>query len=196
VRKDEKILVGTIGLTILAIVTSLMAMTAVNSSPRQPANQVTLDQPAVVMECLDESLEQYSVFWQKEIGRRFPKAVGILVHGGDFVEGEWIVGTSWARHRHVTPLKTVVQHYQKLYPDRTVVVLACNPGHLKLGIPGVFYSHSNVWCIPDRALEESMFFQNARFVITSGEQLRGDDSRPRNDQWPDVVGNIFEFLSE
>lgn len=103
--------------------------------------------PNIVMETLDPSLEQYEGMWAREISRRFDNAVGVLVHGGDFVEGQWIVGSHAQPWRHVTPIQEVVKNIQKKYPGRTVVVLACNTGHLKLGIPGVFYAHSSVWCV-------------------------------------------------
>jgi hypothetical protein len=160
---------------------------------------IETSRPAVVMEVLDASLEEYAVMWQAEIGRRFPNAVGIFVHGGDFVEGQWIVGTNLSPHR-VSSTVAVVKHYQSLYPDRTIVLLACNTGHLKLGIPGVYYATASVWCVPDRSLTPAMF--------TSGHAMRkmdsgydGDEGEPADAQsrWqsaPEVVGNIYEFVSE
>jgi len=145
-----------------------------------------IEQPAVVIETLDPSLAIFAPMWQMEIGRRFPHAVGILVHGADFVEGQWIVGTNIAAGRRVTPVVEIVKHYQRLYPTRTVVLLACNTGHLKLGIPGVYYAKSSVWCVPDRFLTPEMF-ENELYRMTL------------NNRWsayPDVVGNIYEFVKD
>lgn len=155
--------------------------------------------PNVVMETLDPSLEPYEAMWEREISRRFDNAVGILVHGGDFVEGQWIVGSHVQPWRHVTPIQEIVRNVQKKYPGRTVVVLACNTGHLKLGIPGVYYAHSSVWCVPDRELRPEMF-QAAVARQTLGSILI-IPSRPlhqstRWEEMPDLVGNIFEFQAD
>jgi hypothetical protein len=149
--------------------------------------------PGVIMEVADPSLEEFAPAWQQEIGRRFPNAVGILCHGGDFIEGEWIVSAKSFEH-HVT-MADLVRHYQAMYPDRTIVVLACNPGHLRMGIPGVYYAHSSVWCVPDRALTPDQF--------PAGEAMQtfdsGYEASTATNRWasnPDVVGNIFEFIKD
>jgi hypothetical protein len=155
--------------------------------------------PSVVIECLDRSLEGYATYWQNEIGRRYPNSVGILVHGGDFIEGQWIVGSHFAPHRHVTPIQEIVQHYQKLYPTRKVVLLACNTGHLKLGIKGVPYAMASVWCIPDRELKPEHFATATQTIDQGGIVIitnRKLDTRTRWQTRPDVVGNIFEFVEE
>lgn len=143
------------------------------SRPAAPRVQ-EIEQPAVVVETLDPSLARYSPLWQAEIGRRFSHAVGVFVHGGDIVDGEWVVRTS-IRPGHSMRVQEVVSHFQALYPTRTIVLLACNPGHLKLGIPGVYYAKSNVWCVPDRALAE----------VTDRWQ-----------KYPEVVGNIYELVKD
>jgi hypothetical protein len=147
-----------------------------------------IEQPAVAMEVLDQSLEPYAAMWQKEIARRFPHAVGILVHGNDFVEGEWTVGANLSDSR-VSLTKNVVEHYQKLYPDRTIVLVSCNPGHLKLGIPGVYYAPASVWCVPDREMTAEMY---------KGEG-EGEGRLTLDGRWseaPDVVGNVYEFVTD
>lgn len=136
--------------------------------------------PRVIMETFDPTLFQYEDAWKNEIGRRFDHAVGILVHGGDFVQGEWIVGASDQPWAHVRLVSELVERVQKEYPDRTVVLLACNPGHLHLGIRGVYYSSSNVWCVPDRAVNGDM----------------GPQGYTRWELIPDTVGNIYEFVTD
>lgn len=151
-------------------------------TPRGPAG------PPVVMDVLDPNLDTFAGMWQQEIGRRFPHAVGILCHGGDFVEGQWIVSAK--SYEHIVPVTELVEHVRKQFPDRTIVLLACNPGHLRLGIPGVYYAHSSVWCVPDRALTPEMF-SRATQTLDSGYEIGGDQSRWQTA--PEVVGNIYEF---
>lgn len=157
----------------------------------------TVQQPPVIMEVLDPSLGQFEEMWRAEINRKFDHAVGILVHGGDFVEGQWIVGTGYGRH--VSTVGEVVSHYQHLYPDRTIVLLACNPGHIDLHMPGVYYAKSSVWCVPDRALTPAMMSNGKSLQHLGFPFLSGDVEVPRPSRWalePDVVGNIYEFVSE
>jgi hypothetical protein len=180
-------------LTISAAVISLLSF-----SYRSP---ILSARPNVVMETLDPSLEQYEAMWEREISRRFDNAVGILVHGGDFVEGQWIVGAHIRRDKHVTPIQKIIADVKEKHPGRTIVVLACNPGHLKLGIPGVYYAHSSVWCIPDRELRPEMF-QAAEARRTLGSIViiptgfRTLHQPTRWEEMPDIVGNIFEFQAE
>lgn len=168
------------------VLMSLVVITVAASV--QPTKGTTLDQPAVIMEVLDPSLNQYAPLWKAEIARRFPHAVGVLVHGGDFVEGQWIVGTHINYATHVSPVKEVVEHYQKLYPDRTIVLLACNTGHLKLGIPNVYYFKSSVWCIPDRGLNPQDT-ENADKLMDGTVQSRWEADS-------DVNGNIYEAVTD
>lgn len=169
----------------------------------QPARTVGPQQvqPAVIMEVLDPSLDQFAPMWRTEIGRRFPNAVGVLVHGGDFVENQWIAGVSFTP-RHVTPMAEVVRFYQAKHPGRTIVLLACNTGHLKLGIPGVFYAHSSVWCVPDRGITPEMY-SNGLATERMSDGSRGfefsDPTLAQQARWeaePDIVGNIYEFEAD
>ncbi len=160
----------------------------------RPATSSTPLGPDVVMATLDPSLIPYEKMWQKEVSRRFHHSVVILVHGGDFVQGQWIAGVSFVPG-HVTPMKDVVHAIQFLYPNRTVVLLACNTGHLSLGIPGVYYSHSECYCIPDRALTSAMMVSGEdRLTFDSGFPLSDTESRWSADG--DVVGNVWELTCE
>lgn len=161
----------------------------------------TASGPQVIMRVLDPSLEQYSLMWQKEVARRFDHATVILVHGGDFVEGQWIVGDwSYRSGVHVRPVTDVVKEAQAADPSRTIVLLACNPGHLQLGIPGVYYAHSSVWCVPDR----SIFDLGIGIDQLDDTLMWGKKAPPKKmtiglDRWslaPEVLGNIFEFTAE
>jgi hypothetical protein len=170
--------------------------------------------PPVVMQVLDPSLEPYAAAWQAEIGRRFPHSVGILCHGGYFVEGQWL--TSSIEYRHLTTVQEVVKHVQTQYPDRVVVLLVCNVDHHILGIPGVYYAHSSIWCVPDRAITGSGLDQlklcathqlpiPVRKVtpdiqpVVQPHQPDADYIVAEKSRWetdPEVVGNIYEFTAD
>jgi hypothetical protein len=84
------------------------------------------------------------------------------------------------------------------YPGRTVVLLACNTGHLKLGIPGVYYAKSSVWCVPDRNVADFIELQFHRLGIFDRKAQVVFVPRPKS-RWqvePDLVGNIFEFVAD
>lgn len=154
------------------------------------AKNVHASRPAVQMIVLDESLEAAAGLWEKELGRRFSNAVAIICHGGDLIEGEWMVKVHDGDHVAMRA-DELVKHYQALYPDRQVVLLACNPGHLKLNVPGVFYAHSSVWTIPDRNVIDHQAMQ---YLTIDGR--RGADAGNRADAEPDVIGNAFELICE
>lgn len=170
----------------------------------------TAGQPAVVMEVMDPSLNQYAPLWQKEIGRRFSNAVGVLCHGGEFIEDEWIVGSP-TYGRSAQTADSLVAHFQAKYPGRTIVLLACNPGHLHLHVKGVYHATDSVWCVPDR--ENGKAGQDLAKLGERNDDKRGlpdddGDQTPteerghpapeikinRSDLEPNVVGNIFEFV--
>jgi hypothetical protein len=184
-------------------------ITVLLSSSAQPA-------PAhndVVMEVLDPSLEVFAPMWQKEIGRRFPNAVGVLCHGVEFVNGQWIVSAK-AYGRDLTA-QDIVRFEQAHYPGRTIVLLCCNPGHLKLGIPGVYHADDSVWCVPDRSLTPEMFREanqklaqctprcpcahRASATTRPTAELDSDDVIAQPSRWetdPGVAGNIYEFIED
>lgn len=181
------------------LLTTILALGCASPSPVRPHAAATMGNPRVIVEVLDPSLDQFAPLWEREIARRFDNAVAIFVHGGDFVEGEWIVGTSYAPMRHVTPIRQIVERYRRLYPNRTVVVLACNTGHLPIGIPGVYYARSLVWCVPDRELTHEMFqsaIAGRKFLNGAAVNRKFADGMTRWQADPDAVGNIFEFVAD
>lgn len=121
---------------------------------------VTAASPPVIFKTYDPTLEKYNIGWSKEVQRRFPNSVVVAVHGGEKIEGEWFVNTQPYQKRAAVLCREV----QALYPDRTVVLIACNPGHLKLGVPGVFYATDSVWCVPDRALNKMHFLDEDNYA--------------------------------
>jgi hypothetical protein len=164
-----------------------------------------IDSPDVVMEVLDPSLRPYELMWQTEIGRRFHNVVGVMVHGGNHLEGVWDT-SAISLGRWVT-VNDVVAKAKERFPGRTVVLISCNPGHRKLGIPGVYYAHSNVWLVPDRnyaihvgddegrltigttPVKPPNIFLPMQLVFPVREKLRSEER-------PDVIGNIFEFIHD
>jgi hypothetical protein len=183
---------------LLALLIVAYVVAGVSRAPRA----AVAGSPAVIVEVADPSLVPYALMWQREIARRFPNAVGILVHGGDVVEGQWIVGTSYSPWRHSMLVSDLVRHYQRLHPDRTIVLLTCNPGHIRLRIPGVYYATSDVWCVPDRELTEEMFTSGVDLCAVSAQFIPFPvpvPSRPRPTRAqlkPDNVGNVFEFIAD
>lgn len=176
--------------------------------------------PTVIMEVQDPSLAPYAAAWQREIGRRFPNAVGVLCHGGMFIDGQWITS---ARNMQRLTLATRVAEYEKeRYPGRTIVMLCCNPGHLDLGVSGVYFARDNVWCVPDKdynpadadgfatlcQAQHPPFSQPVRPLIPTTRPVvkiplipiapfREDSFTVlRSDLYPGGVGNIFEFVKD
>lgn len=140
--------------------------------------------PGVIMEVLDPSLEPYAVAWQREVARRFPSAVAILAHGGDLEQGRWIIQ---ADGKHLQTADDIAAKYRALYPGRVIVLLSCNPGHIKLHVPGVYHFHASVWCVPDRATGKNDI---AEFMDLDGGHPH--DDAPRWESCPEDEGNIFE----
>jgi hypothetical protein len=173
-----------LGLTFHSILRDL-APNAARNAPSEQSERCA--QPAVIMCVLDESLEQFAPAWQTEIARRFPNAVGILCHGGQYELGRWIVKTDSS---HLMTARDLALVYQHLYPGRTIVLLACNPGHLALGIPGVYHFHSSVWCVPDRATGRDDEADRITLDAPATRPMTPTLTRWQRD--PDVEGNIFE----
>lgn len=144
-------------------------------------------QPAVVVDVLDPSLEGFAPAWHDEISRRFPiNTVGVLCHGGEFIDGEWIALES-RMPEHLIRVTDLVAKEQAKFPGRTIVLLCCNPGHIELHASNVFYAQSSVWCVPDRATGDDPVSNHMKLGFEFVSQTRWQAD-------PDVVGNIFEFV--
>lgn len=169
-------------LLIIGFIVGLMVLVEISSTKHERHTPT----PNVIMDVRDESLEQFSAAWATEIGRRFPNSVGVLCHGGDAVHGEWLCKSESGRKAfgHLITIEQLISIEQARYPGRTIVLLSCNVEHdLLTGHPGVYYSPSSVWCVPDRA------------VIDKPEPTNRATLDGRSLREPEVVGNIFEFLS-
>lgn len=175
--------------------------------------------PTVTIEVMDPSLTGYAELWRAEISRRFPDAVAILCHGGNFAGEQWIC--SAGNFGRYSTVPEAVAYEQARYPGRTIVILCCNPGHLKLGIPGVYYANDSVWCVPDRAAtsdgpEDRLMLQTTKPTTAPATQPAPAPAAPapvvvthetikyisvprpktRWEESPGVVGNIFEFVKD
>lgn len=163
-----------------------------------PARKFADPSPDIVMESLDPTVLPYENLWATEITRRFHGAVGVIVHGGDFVEGQWVVGTSWQPWKHITPVEEVLTHFEHLYPDRTIVLVSCNPGHVHLhGHPRVWYALDSVWVFPDRAMGKETE-AGAKFRTIDNNlwaAILADNDQNRWTKFPTIVGSIFEFVN-
>lgn len=150
--------------------------------------------PAVIMDVRDDSLGEFAPAWATEVQRRFPHAVMILCHGAGICKNQWIiVDKPGGVYGDVAePVDVVLDQERAEYPDRTIVLLACNPCHIAIhGHSDCYYADASVWCTPDRAM---LPFTTNRYSIDGNRGDVPNDVRPRSEANPDVVGNIFEFL--
>jgi hypothetical protein len=166
----------------------------------QQKPRVEIDQPSVVIEVLDPSLAWCAPKWQREIGRRFPNAVGVLVHGGDVVAGQWVVGAGFGGH--ATPVNEIIERYRQRHPTKTIVLLACNTGHVRLtGHPNTYYFRASVYCIPDRELAPAELPTNSMRTLSGLPRVgwfefeAPEKQKTRWELWPEVNGNVFEAVS-
>lgn len=148
--------------------------------------------PQVDVFCMDATLERFSAAWRVEVGRRFPDAIVLLCHGGELSNGEWLVKAP-AFDLPLMTAEHLVEHFQVKFPGRPVVLLACNPGHLHLHVPGVWHARNSVWCVPDRAIGGS---DAACHLEMDGKMTASFGSGTRWDAAPDVTGNVFEFVED
>lgn len=154
--------------------------------------------PMVIVLPLDPSLNQFAEAWRAEVSRRFPDAIVLLMHGGNFVGDEWICTASV--YGKYTNVPDVIRYEQKQHPGKAIVVLACNPGHIQLhGFPNVYIALDSVWCIPDRATGGAS--ANLMRKLDQPDFDPDDDESPsagaaQGSRWasdPGVVGNVYEL---
>lgn len=158
------------------------------STSYRPALMATLDsRPDCIVDVHDPSLDMFVNAWQMEVQRRFHNSIVLLCHGGGDVDGVWLM----LDHGVPRIAQDVIREEQAKYPNRILVILACNPGHLKLtGLPRVYYSTASTWCEPDRSLTGGSLDR----MTLDGEEvpMRNTETRWQSD--PDVTGNIFEMV--
>lgn len=180
-------------LTVLSLVVAVLVV--IGSLSNGPPSLPRTSQPDVIMDVLDPSLDIYAAEWQKEIGRRFHNAVGVLAHGGELETGRWIC-LDGQTPVHLDLVADLAAREQAKYPGRTIVMLCCNPGHIAIhNLPGVYYATSSVWCEPDRDVPMQADTNCLRTLNDppAFEPIVGN-SVVRSDIEPDDVGNIFEFV--
>lgn len=188
------------------------------SAPQHVQNVYESNQPQVVVECLDDSLTKFVPAWKTEVARRWHEpCVMILCHGGELCKGEWVVKVN----EQIERTDDLVIEMQRKYPNRTLILLACNPGHLALKEHGVWHSQDSTWCIPDRAVTPADF-SNGLATETLWNLPQGNDNPddqpvpatqpaydPEDEQpqseptgptrWqlePDITGNAYELIAD
>lgn len=158
--------------------------------------------PTVTMEVLDESLQGFANNWRTEVARRFPDAVVVLCHGGTFNEGVWLTKAQ-DYELPTMDVDQLAQHYRDLFPTRPIVLLCCNPGHLRCHVRGVWHFMDSVFCVPDRAtgsgtLNDRMTLDGPAPKTQPSDRRRYDETEaPVGSRWqsdPEVHGNIFEAI--
>ena len=118
-----------------------------------------------------------SLHWKTEVERRYDDAILLLVHGNTGPDGEW-----WAYPQYEAPLpmRHLVARIRLLNPGKRIVLVACNPGDLKLDIRNITYARENVWMFPDR---------------NSATNMDAMDRRKNPfDKQTGGCGSIFEFV--
>jgi hypothetical protein len=144
------------------------------------------------MDVRDASLQDSALAWQTEVHRRFSSAVVILCHGGAIVKDQWIIQDAPGDTYPCEPTDKVISDERAEYPDRTIVLLACNTGNFVLhGFPNVFYATSEVWTEPDRSTSVA---SADCFTTTSGHHYQRKAFTNRSETYPDFVGNVWEFI--
>jgi len=85
-------------------------------------------------------------YWKQQIARRYKDAVMVVCHGNTGPDGQW-----WAYPDYEAPLpmKDLVKRVRAIYPNRRIVLIACNPDALVFNEPGVTYAKESVWFWPD-----------------------------------------------
>lgn len=121
---------------------------------------------------LCDSFDPYIAMWKTEVARRFPGAVMICGHGSKRAsDGEWTItpDTDFPFIGTVTgnpvTVRAMIEVAKEQYPGRLVVVLSCNPGHVKLDIPGVAYPNESFWLVPDKNLPRNVGTDNVANVF-------------------------------
>lgn len=181
----KKLTLPGFGLTLIILLLVVSAFTQLHK-PMPHSSQ-----PDVQMAVLDPSLEMFAPAWQTEISRRFHNVVAVLVHGGDFVKGQWIVEGPYESGGHVLIVTDVVDEIHQRFPDRNVILLACNTGHIEIhNRPWLYYAKSSVWCIPDRATGLGEF----DMTRIDGKVTPFEFGENRWQSDPDIVGNVYEFV--
>lgn len=152
----------------------LIALTLAGCAPRRPAI-VERPAPEVTSISLCRDMDDNREAWEREAARRFDRPVVLLVHG-ETVLGRWMAFPDGAPP---LPQRWLASFVKASFPGRPIVLMSCNPGRLKLGVPGVWYSRELCWVVPNR---------NSK--IGGPWRLSIDGTVKRG------VGDIWEFVSE
>lgn len=156
-----------------------------DASTPAPASKVessndphTWDCPVLELDAVDRDATKQ---WVAQAIRRFGAGHVVLIHthgGMDKITGLWIAGALDPKSSlHIPPIQIewLVYLARRDFPDRVIVITACNPGHVPCYDPGVYYATQNVWIVPD---------QNMNPVFNVLRHMR----------YPSVIGDIDKFI--
>lgn len=135
-----------------------------------PATRPVLARPVVLNWC--DAPERSTEEWIVEADPFYPPAstVFVFAHGNDALN-TWTIRIEGV----AVPMEWFVKNVRVVYPDKTIVLVVCNPGGYALkGTTNVVYARNDVWFYPDR-------------FITKAEREARDAETPR------TVGSIREF---
>lgn len=125
----------------------------------------------VAVQVYAEQHSSASIWWVREVEKKYVNAVVVFIHGTD-VFGLWMAVMPDA----LVPMGDLVRATQRQYPGKFVVLISCNPAGTKLpaDITGVAYALKDVWLFPDN-------ISGLDYDALSGE---------------DSVGTLDEFITQ
>lgn len=147
------------------------------------------NQPDVIVDLREPSIPtELSNLWAKEAQRRFHNAVVIEMHGGLDLPNTWCC----VDNGHMRFVDDVVREDRAKYPNRTLILVSCNPEHIRLsGFPNVFYFTRSVWIVPDRNIQKYPTLAKEKI---GPEIADTDDTTVDRNSEEDCSGNIFEAI--
>jgi hypothetical protein len=205
----------------MRLLTAILMAVLAGCATHEPVSVVVLPPfstgKVIVERMSDEGWDDnYEQQWVFEISQRFHPAntVALISHGGwNAKTNVWAQLPNYFMHEGtpVPPTQAVdgdkkcppenvivaVRRLKKKYPDKNIVVLACNPGGATLMGPdlaNVYYAPANIWIQPDSATvvkhtltpeerETNLKLAKTSRIVKYRETTRGDF-------W---VGSIWEF---
>lgn len=86
--------------------------------------------------------------WERELRTRFHQDLVIIyVHGGyDQLRQKWMLVPD--KPMVMVEAEVAVRIIHSIYPGRTVVLAACNPGHVMMYVPNTVYAVDSMWFEP------------------------------------------------
>ena len=130
--------------------------------------------------------------WLLEAKKRFKDPIIFVCHGGSDWEvlalgpatlGQWVWSAGPISPRIPVPMKCVAAVLRNMYPNRPIILIACNPGFYDLDLPNVWYAKGSIWAIPDEWANGLRYHEKHRIPPTK-ETVETQ-----------MIGSIWEFIS-